>query len=116
VAGIPCGIDTKELRIRVGPNNMDMSVAAMNQVADMQVAETNPVVDMVVAETNPVAVGRGARGKRTLSQLDRSIEDFEMATEGNNMDIEVAATNPVIVTNTPMSNHGIGADEVLLVE
>ncbi len=64
MAGIPCGIDTKELRIRVGPNNMDMSVAAMNQVADMQVAETNPVVDMVVAETNPVAVGRGARGKQ----------------------------------------------------
>ncbi len=61
-------------------------------------------------------MGRGAHGKRTSSHLDRSIEDFEMATEGNNMDIEVAATNPVIVTNTPMSNHGIGADEVLLVE
>jgi hypothetical protein len=37
-----------------------------------------------------------------------------MAMEGNNMDIEVAATNPVIVTNTPTSNHGIGADEVFL--
>jgi hypothetical protein len=37
-----------------------------------------------------------------------------MAMEGNNMDIEVAATNPVIVTNTPTSNHGIGADKVFL--
>jgi hypothetical protein len=94
-----------------------------------------------VAATNPVAVGRGARGKQTSSHLDRSIEDLEMATEENNMDIEIAATNPVadmeiaatnpvavgrgarvtrnlsrldavFVTNSPMSNHGIGVDEV----
>jgi hypothetical protein len=33
-AGIPCGIDTNELRIRVGANNMDMSVAP-TEVAEM---------------------------------------------------------------------------------
>jgi hypothetical protein len=67
-----------------------------------------------VTTMSPVAVGRGARGKQTSSHLDRSIEEFEMATEGNNMDIEVAAVNPFIVTNTPMTNHGIGTDKVFL--
>jgi hypothetical protein len=95
-AGIPCGIDMYELRIRVGANNMDMSVA------EMEVAETNPVAvgrgarekQSKVATMNPVAVGRGACEKQSKVATTSPVAVGRGTPEKQS---KVATTSPVAV-------------------